>query len=127
MSFVFRDPGGRPKTTNHREDTMNRLIAIALFSALTSNFATADAQQLKTIVTYTSGLGSATETDRDSAISEATQTAQNWANSACLGMVTDRNTTASACSKLSTDDDGNITWFCCVTVKDRCDTEFRGR
>ncbi|WP_263350423.1 hypothetical protein [Acidicapsa acidisoli] len=106
---------------------MSRLTAMALFSALTLNLATADAQQMKTIVTYTSGYGSATETDRDLAISEATQTAQNWANSACLGMVTDSNASSSACSKLSTDDDGSIIWFCSVTVKDRCETEFRGR
>jgi hypothetical protein len=106
---------------------MNRLTAIALFTALSFNVATANAQQLKTIITYTSGFGSATETDRDLAMSEATQTAQNWANSSCMGMVTDTNTTASACSKLSTDDEGNITWLCSVTVKDRCQTEFRGR
>jgi hypothetical protein len=106
---------------------MNHLTAIALFTALTFNLATANAQQLKTVVTYTSGFGSATETDRDLAISEATQTAQNWANSSCLGTVTDSNTSSSACSKLGTDSDGNITWFCSVAVKNRCEIEYRGR
>jgi hypothetical protein len=106
---------------------MNRLKVIALFAALTFSWTAANAQQLKTIVTYTSGFGSATETDRDLAISEATQTAQNWANSTCMGSVTDSNTTNSACSKLSTDEDGNVTWFCSVTVKNRCEIEYRGR
>jgi glycine cleavage system H lipoate-binding protein len=106
---------------------MKRIQAIALFTALTLSLAAARAQQLRTIITYTSGFGSASETDRDLAISEATQTAQNWANSTCTGMVTDSNTTTSTCAKLSTDGDGNVTWLCSVTVKDRCEIEYRGR
>ena len=106
---------------------MNRLKAIALFGVIAFRCLTADAQQLRTIITYTSGFGSAAETDRDLAISEATQTAQSWANSSCVGMVTESNTVSSACSKLSTDDDGNTKWLCSVSIKDRCEIEYRGK
>jgi hypothetical protein len=106
---------------------MNRFKSIAFLAVLIFGWAAADAQQLKTIITYTSGFGSATETDRDLAISEATQTAQNWANSSCMGIVTDSNTASSACTKLSTDEDGNVTWLCSVTVKNRCEIEYRGK
>jgi hypothetical protein len=83
--------------------------------------------QTRTLVTYTTGSGSASEADRGQAIDEATQTAQNWANSSCMGMVTAVDTTFSNCSKIGSDDDGNVTYMCTVNVKARCEIQYRGR
>ncbi len=74
------------------------------------------AQQMRTITTYTSGSGSASEPDRSQAMDEATQQAQNWANSTCIGMVTMTNITSSGCVKFGSDDDNSATYTCTVTV-----------
>ena len=98
-------------------------VAVALAFACVST----DAQQTKTMTTYTTGTGSAVEADRGQSMDEATQTAQNWANSACIGTVTTTNTTASACVQLGSADENNITYNCSVTVKATCEIEYRGR
>jgi hypothetical protein len=97
------------------------------FVALALTCGAVHAQQLKTLTTYTTGSGSATESDRGQAMDEATEQAQNWANSTCMGTVTATNTTSSSCIKLGSDDENNVTYTCMVTVKATCEIEYRGR
>jgi hypothetical protein len=99
------------------------IIAVALALACIST----DAQQTRTMTTYTTGTGSAVEADRGQAMDEATQTAQNWANSACIGTVTNTNTTSSNCTQLGSDDQNNVTYDCVVTVKATCVIQYNGR
>jgi hypothetical protein len=98
-----------------------------LFAALALAFVSADAQQTKTITTYVFGNGSASEPDRSQSMDEATQQAQNWANSTCMGTVTSSNTTSSSCIKTGSDDENNVNYTCMVTVKAACEIEYRGR
>jgi hypothetical protein len=86
-----------------------------------------DAQQTKTVTTYVTGNGSASEPDRGQSIDEATEQAQNWANSTCMGTVTSSNTTSSSCIKIGSDDENNVTYSCTVTEKAACEIEYRGR
>jgi hypothetical protein len=85
------------------------------------------AQQIRTVTTYTSGSGSATESDRGQAMDEATEQAQNWANSSCMGTVTNTNTTSSSCVKLGSNDQNNVTYTCMVAVKATCEIQYRGK
>jgi hypothetical protein len=106
---------------------MNTVKAIILSLALVVPSTVSVAQQMRTMTTYTNGSGSATESDRQSAMDEATETAQNWANSTCIGTVTNTNTTSSSCIKLGSDEDNNVTYTCMVTVKATCEIQYRGR
>lgn len=107
---------------------MNRRRIAAVLTALALTTGSIGyAQQTKTLVTFTTGSGSASEADRSQAMDEATQSAQNWANSSCIGMVTATNTVFSACTKIGSDEDGNATYSCSVTVNARCEVEYRGR
>jgi hypothetical protein len=106
---------------------MKHAQLFTLLAALVLTCFTADAQQTKTITTYTTGTGSAVEADRGQAMDEATQTAQNWANSACIGTVTNTNTTASNCTQLGSADENNVTYDCMVTVKATCEIQYRGK
>jgi hypothetical protein len=81
--------------------------------------------QTRTITTYTTGTGSATESDSSQATSEATQQAENWANSSCLGTVTASSTTASGCVNTGSGD--NPSYTCTVSVRDTCEVEYRPR
>ncbi len=105
---------------------MNFFKAVVLSLSLIVPSTMAIAQE-KTMTTYTTGSGSATESDRQSAMDEATQTAQNWANSTCIGTVTTTNTTSANCIKLGSDDQNNVTYTCMVTVKATCEIQYRGR
>ena len=107
---------------------MNKFRAISLLAVITlAAIGALSAQQLRTLVTYTYGTGSATEADRGQSLEEAMQNAQNWASSACIGMVTNTNVTASTCLKTGSDEDNNVQYGCTVSVKARCETEYRGR
>jgi len=86
-----------------------------------------NAQQMKTMTTYTTGTGSAVEADRGQAVDEATQSAQNWANSSCIGTVSSINTTSSNCTQLGSTDENNVTYDCVVTVKATCVIQYKGR
>lgn len=103
-----------------------RIFALLAATTLVLAFAV-HGQQVHTLVTYTFGTGSATEPDRSQAVDEATQSAQNWANSACIGTVTNTNTTSSNCFTTGSDEDNNIQCACTVSLKARCETEYRGR
>jgi len=102
-----------------------KLFAFVVALALTG--VSTEAQQTRTMTTYTTGTGSAVESDRGQAMDEATQTAKNWANSACIGTVSNTNTTFSNCVQLGSADQNNLTYDCSVTVKDTCEIEYRGR
>jgi uncharacterized protein YbjQ (UPF0145 family) len=107
---------------------MTKMRVLTLVTAMTVISAAAlSAQQLRTLVTYTFGNGSATEADRNQALDEATQNAQNWANSACIGTVTNTNTTSSSCIKTGSEEDNNAQYTCMVSVKAQCETQYRGR
>jgi len=106
--------------------TRTKLFAIVLTTALVCA-AAVHAQQLKTLVTYTTGSGSATESDREQALDEAAQNAQNWANAACVGSVTNTNTISSTCFKTGSEENGNVAYTCMATVKARCETQYRAR
>ena len=99
------------------------LVTLAVLAPQTAVIA----QQTRTMTTFITGSGSATESDRGSAIDEATQTAQNWANSTCIGTVVAVNTTSSNCIKLGSDADGTTSFTCMVFVKATCEIPFRGR
>jgi len=83
------------------------------------------AQQMRTVITYTTGQGSSVNSDKDQALSDATQTATNWANSSCIGTVTQTNVTFSQCTPVGSDD--NQQYDCAVTVKDTCQIQARAR
>jgi hypothetical protein len=83
------------------------------------------AQQTRTTIIYTTGQGSSTNTDQNQATSDATQTATNWANSSCIGTVTNTNVTFSQCSPLGSGD--NTQYVCTVSVKATCEIQSRGR
>jgi len=51
----------------------------------------------------------------------------DWADSTCIGTVTNTNTTSSSCIKLGSDEDNNVTYTCMVTVKATCEIQYRGR
>src|SRR5579875_2470647 len=104
--------------------TTKRVIAMAMAVVLSATVAGA---QTRTMTTYDSGSGSASEPDRQQAMDEATQQAQNWANSSCIGMVVNTKTTSQNCLKLGSEDDGNVTYTCMVVVKAECQIEYRGR
>jgi hypothetical protein len=106
---------------------MIRVKLLTLAAAIALTCVTADAQQMRTVTTYTSGNGSATESDRGQAMDEATEQAQNWANSTCMGTVTNTSTTSSNCLKLGSDDQNNVTYTCTVVVKATCEIQYRGR
>ena len=104
--------------------TKFRFLALVLVLVLPSAISLA---QMRTITTYVTGSGSATESDRGQALDEATQQAQNWANSTCMGTVTNTNTTSQNCIKLGSEDENNLSYTCMVTVKATCQVEYRGR
>ena len=104
---------------------MNTVKLLTLCVALALPASASVAQQTRTVTTYTTGSGSATESDRGQSMDEATQQAQNWANSSCIGTVVRSNTTSSGCIKLGSDD--NVTYTCTVTVRATCEIEYRGR
>jgi hypothetical protein len=106
---------------------MKHAKLFTLAAALLLTCVTADALQMRTVTTFTSGSGSATEPDRGQAMDEATEQAQNWANSTCIGTVTNTNTTSSNCLKFGSDDQNNVTYTCTVVVKATCEIQYRGR
>jgi hypothetical protein len=76
-----------------------------------------------TVRLWVSGIGNATESDRSTALSEATDQATQQANATCTGEVLNTETTGSFCS---TNTDENGTQYSCIaTVKALC--EIRGR
>lgn len=83
------------------------------------------AQQMRTIIVYTTGQGSSTNSDKQQATDDATQTATNWANSSCVGNVTDTNVTFSQCTPIGSGD--NQQYVCTVTVKARCEIQARAK
>jgi hypothetical protein len=83
------------------------------------------AQQYRTTVMYTTGNGSSTNSDRDQAKSDATDTATNWANSQCIGNVTETNITYQQCTPIGSGD--NQQYMCAVTVKAKCEIQSRVR
>jgi hypothetical protein len=110
--FTFRSP----RETN----LMNAAKAFTLCLALVLPQTLAVAQQTRSFVTYTPGIGTASESDRGQALSEATQQAQNAANSTCTGTVTNSTTTASNCTSITNPVDGSVTYTCMVSIRDTC-------
>jgi hypothetical protein len=104
---------------------MNRRKQIGSIVALGCAMQVAVAQQTKTTIVYTTGQSSSTNADQGQATSDATQTATNWANSSCIGTVTDTAVTYSQCSPIGSGD--QTTYVCTVNVKAKCEIESRGR
>ncbi len=65
------------------------------------------------------GSGSATESDRGSAMSEAVDQATQQANAICTGVVVTTETTGSFCTT-SDDGNGNMQYSCTAMVKSLC-------
>jgi len=87
---------------------------ILIFAALlASTFAIAEARELTLWVT---GGGTAQESDRASAVSEATQTATEQANATCIGEVVAVEPTGTSCFG----GDGDSPYTCMVFVKAEC-------
>src|SRR6185312_16297682 len=103
-------------------NSFGRLITCATL-LLTSSLMIA--QQMRTTVIYTTGQGSSTNTDKQQATDDATQTATNWANSACIGNVTETNVTFSQCSPIGSGDSQQF--VCTVRVKAKCEIQSRAR
>jgi mannose/fructose/N-acetylgalactosamine-specific phosphotransferase system component IIC len=104
---------------------MKQHIKIMAAVALAIAVPMAVAQQTRTTIVYTTGQGSSTDADRGQATSDATQTATNWANSSCIGIVTNTNVTFSQCSPIGSGDDTK--YVCTVSVKATCEIQSRGR
>jgi hypothetical protein len=100
-------------------------IKIVSILALIVAIQAAAAQQTRTTIVYTTGQGSSTNTDQNQATSDATQTATNWANSACIGTVTNTNVTFSQCSPIGSGD--STQYVCSVSVKATCEIQSRSR
>ena len=83
------------------------------------------AQQLRKTIVYTTGQGSSTNSDRQQAKDDATDTATNWANSSCIGTVTETNITFSQCTPVGSGD--NQQYMCTVTVKAKCEILSRAK
>jgi hypothetical protein len=79
-----------------------------------------------TVRVWVFGTGSATEPDRSSAMSEATDQATQQANATCTGVVVTNETTGSFCTT-SSDDDGTTQYACTAMVKALCEIQGRGR
>jgi hypothetical protein len=80
-----------------------------------------------TVRVWVYGSGSSTESDRSSAISEATDQATEQANATCTGVVVTSETTGSFCSTISNDEDGTTQYACTAMVKALCEIQGRGR
>lgn len=72
-----------------------------------------------TVQVWVFGSGSASESDRGSAMSEAVDQATQQANATCVGMVVTTETTGSFCTT-SSDGDGNTQYSCTAMVKSLC-------
>jgi hypothetical protein len=71
-----------------------------------------------TMTTYPQSTQTDTESDRQSAIDTATQNAQNWAASQCIGNVTNSQVINQGAVNLG--DSDNPSWLATVTVRDTC-------
>ncbi len=76
------------------------------------------AQQRRPIILWLSGSGTATESDRGSADSEALDQATNQVNATCTGEVQTVEKTGDNCITLGSE--GNQTYTCIVLVKAKC-------
>jgi hypothetical protein len=65
--------------------------------------------------------GIATETDKQSAMSEASDQAIQNANGLCMGSVINTAVTTSGCFHFGSDEDGN--WVCTVSAKAFCEIQ----
>lgn len=74
------------------------------------------AAEARTITIWVNGGGVATEADRDSAVSEATDSATQEANAICTGTVTTVEKTSTLCFG----GDGENPYVCTVFVKAAC-------
>lgn len=72
--------------------------------------------EARTITIWVDGGGVATEKDRDSAVSEATDNATQQANAICTGTVVDVEKTSTLCFA----GDGDTPYVCTVFVKAAC-------
>lgn len=71
--------------------------------------------EARTITIWVSGGGTASESDRDSAVSEATESATEQANAICTGTVVDVEKTGTLCFG-----GGDNPYVCTVFVKAAC-------
>jgi hypothetical protein len=88
-----------------------RMIATAVLAASLMGVAEA-----RIMTFFVNGSGMATESDRDTAVSEATDNATQQANAICTGVVTNVEKTGTMCVG-GTDD---IPYVCTVFVKAAC-------
>ncbi len=88
-----------------------QVLTIAVL--LASIIATGEARD---ITMWVSGSGTAQESDRDSAVNEATDTATQQANAVCIGQVVTVEKTGTTCFG----GDGNSPYTCMVFVKAQC-------
>jgi hypothetical protein len=97
---------------------MKVLRYIALASLLTAMQVGPTLQAQKVFTSYLTGNGTASESDRSQALSEATEQAQSNASSPCIGNVVATSTLSSNCTPLGSGD--NLTYMCMVTVRVTC-------
>jgi hypothetical protein len=112
---------------NSKGETDMRRLSLIITVLLVLAAQAALAQQMRTTIVYTNGQGSSTNTDQGQATADATQTATNWANSSCIGIVTETNVTYSQCSPIGSQEQGNLQYVCTVNVKAKCEIQSRGR
>jgi hypothetical protein len=106
---------------------MSKAKLLILWTAFAISTTVMIGQQMRTMTAYTTGTGSASEPDRSQSLDEATEQAQNWANSSCIGTMTTTNTTSSGCVKIGSVDENNVSYACTVTVKAACEIQYRGK
>jgi predicted cobalt transporter CbtA len=97
---------------------MNTLRRLVFTAAMTALVAGTMSEAQKTFTSYLTGIGTASETDRSTAMSEATEQAQNNASSPCVGNVVASSVLNSNCIPITIGD--TTTYTCTVTVRATC-------
>jgi hypothetical protein len=96
---------------------MNPTRSLALAAALAATLC-GTLQAQKTFTSYLTGIGTASESDRGQAVSEATEQAQGNASSPCVGNVVSTSTLSTNCIPFTIGD--TTTYTCTVTVRATC-------
>jgi Flp pilus assembly protein TadD len=78
-----------------------------------------------TVKLFTTGMSSSSNSDPVQARSDAQQQAQNWASLACRGIVIDSEVIGFNYTSSGDADDGTLTYFYTVVVRDLCEVRER--
>jgi hypothetical protein len=77
------------------------------------------------VMLFTTGMGSSSNSDPTQAQSDAQLQAQNWANLACQGVVVNSEVVSFNYTSSGDANDGTLTYFYTVVVRDLCETRKR--